>query len=167
MSKFGKIDGVVVKELKNCDDVVGEGEHIPEPGFLAEVVRADEGLLTEFGQLNFVVTNRGGIKAFHFHKEQDDIFFVMDGQAKIVLYDSRRESPTYGVTQVIKAGRYPYKAILIPRGVAHGYQVLGKNPVKMVYLTTKVYNRDEPDEGLIPFDNPRIGFDWDIVDWDT
>jgi len=127
-----------------------------------EVLRSDEGLLSQFGQTTFTVAYKGTIKAFHFHKIQDDLWFIATGRAKIVLHDLRKKSKTYGETQVIKAcpQKKDYKLILIPKGVAHGYKVESNEPVLLFYHTTQPYNAKSPDEERIPFDSKVIGYQW-------
>jgi dTDP-4-dehydrorhamnose 3,5-epimerase len=51
--------------------------------------------------------------------------------------------------------------LLIPKGVAHGYRVLGQKPLMIVYFTTESYNPDSPDEYRINYDDPSINFDWE------
>ncbi|HCK99578.1 MAG TPA: hypothetical protein DHW42_05665 [Candidatus Marinimicrobia bacterium] len=50
--------------------------------------------------------------------------------------------------------------LLIPKMVAHGYRVLGSEPAIIIYFTTMSYNRENPDEKRIAWDDPAIGFDW-------
>jgi dTDP-4-dehydrorhamnose 3,5-epimerase len=38
--------------------------------------------------------------------------------------------------------------------------VLGTEPAGLFYHTTGRYDPADPDEERIPFDDPRIGFDW-------
>ncbi len=154
------INGVVIKKLRVFPDIVEDGEVSSNPGFLMEVLRADEKLLRQFGQTTFTVAHKGTVKAFHWHKRQDDLWFAATGKAMIVLYDLREQSRTYGVTQVIMAGENDYKLVVIPTGVAHGYKVLSDDPVLLFYHTTEPYNPKQPDEQRIPHDDPRIGFDW-------
>jgi len=104
----------------------------------------------------------GVIKAFHWHHHQDDVWYVVDGMARVVLYDRRPGSPTHGVIQVVYAGEDNPVVILIPSGVAHGYQVLGRKPVILFYHVTQAYDPQAPDEQRIAFDDPAIGFDWSI-----
>ena len=147
------IEGVEVKKLVTfCDD----------RGYFREILRDDDGLYSRFGQTSFTKTNPGVIKAFHWHKKQDDLWYVADGMAKVVLHDMRDNSKTKGETDVIVAGEDNPVLIKIPIGVAHGYQVLGNKPVMLFYHTTESYNPEEPDEERIPFDDPKIGFDWSI-----
>jgi dTDP-4-dehydrorhamnose 3,5-epimerase len=145
------IEGVKVKELvRHCD----------ERGYLLEVLRDDDELLERFGQTTYTVAYPGIIKAFHWHRKQYDLWFVPLGQARVVLYDLRENSPTYLSTQVIYAGEHRPLLIVIPPGVAHGYQVLGDKPMGLFYHTTRSYDSEEPDEERIPYDDPGIAFDW-------
>ncbi len=147
------IHDVIVKKLIT---------HSDDRGYFRELVREDEPLLRHFGQSAVTKTYPGVIKAFHWHDHQDDVWYVVDGMARVVLYDRRAGSSTEGVTQVIYAGDDNPVVILIPTGIAHGYQVLGSKPVVLVYYVTQAYDAARPDEQRIPFDDPQIGFDWSI-----
>lgn len=154
------IEGVKIKKLKVWQDKPDLKQPNVKPGFLMEVLRSDEGLLQKFGQTTFTVAYPGTIKAFHWHKKQDDLWFVATGKAMIVLHDLRKNSKTYGKTQVIYAGKDDYKLIVIPAGVAHGYKVVSNEPVLLFYHTTEPYNAKNPDEERIAYNDPKIGFDW-------
>lgn len=147
------IHDVVIKKLVT---------HADDRGYFREVLRDDDGLLRRFGQTAVTKSYPGVIKAFHWHHQQDDLWYVVDGMARIVLYDRRPGSPTCGVTQVIYAGDDHPVLVLIPAGLAHGYQVLGTKPVLLFYHVTQAYDPAKPDEQRIPFDDPDIGFDWSI-----
>lgn len=150
---MGKIHDVVVKPLVT---------HSDDRGYFREILREDDGLLRHFGQTSITKTYPGVIKAFHWHRDQDDIWYVADGMARVVLYDRRPDSPTCGQTQVVFAGEDNPVSILIPAGIAHGYQVIGHKPVLLFYHVTKAYDASHPDEQRIAFDDPSIGFDWSI-----
>lgn len=150
---MGRIHDVVVKKLVT---------HSDDRGYFREILRDDDGLLERFGQTSFTKTYPGIIKAFHWHKWQDDIWYVADGMVRVVLYDMRPDSPTHRETQVIFAGEDSPVLIFIPIGVAHGYQVLGNKPATLFYHVTRSYDPSEPDEERIPWDDPEIGFDWSI-----
>ncbi len=145
------IDGVVVKECT---------VHADDRGTLVEVIRDDEPVFREVKQTTLTVTYPGVIKAFHWHVRQWDVWFFASGNAQVVLYDLREGSPTCGQTQVLYMGVAKPRVIAIPPGVAHGYRVLGTEPVALFYHTTEHYDAANPDEERIPFDDPRIGFDW-------
>ena len=145
------IEGVTLKPLvKRADD----------RGWLAEIVRCDDKFFTRFGQTVVTMSYPGVIKAFHWHRKQDDYWCVLQGNAQVVLHDLREGSRTSGETQVVYLGENSFQVLAIPRGVAHGYRVLGDEPVLLMYHVTQPYNPAAPDEERLPHDDPRIGFDW-------
>ncbi|MDF9414031.1 spore coat protein [Brevibacillus laterosporus] len=148
------IEGVKVKKLiKFADD----------RGYFMEVWRDDDLMLEKFGQLSASLTYPGVIKAFHYHKKQDDIWFFPAGNAQVVLHDLRDESPTKGKTDVYYMGENHLISLFIPRGVAHGYRVLGQQPAVITYLTNNSYDPKDPDEYRISYDDKTINFNWDTV----
>ena len=150
-SPHSEIHGLEIKPLvRHCD----------ERGYFMEVLRDDDGLLDRFGQSSYTMSYPGVIKAFHWHEQQYDLWFFCRGEARVVLYDLRPDSPTYHKVQEIFTGERQPLLIVIPPRVAHGYQVLGGEPAGLFYHTTLSYNRDDPDEGRIPFDDPEIAFPW-------
>jgi dTDP-4-dehydrorhamnose 3,5-epimerase len=114
-----------------------------------------------------LVYARGGnppelIKAFHWHKLQWDYWDIVVGNARVVLVDLRADSPSSGTIQTLILGENSPRMVAIPPLVAHGYQCLGMEDVHLVYYVTEPYNPGEPDEGRIPWNDRRIGFDWRI-----
>lgn len=145
------IKDVAVKHLKRwCDD----------RGFFSEVIKDGEETFHEVKQTSYTETLPGVIKAFHWHKKQWDVWFVIKGVAQVVLHDLREDSETKGETQAIVCGEDNPMLISIPPGVAHGYRVLGPQRVGLLYHTSEAYNPKEPDEERIDFDDSSIGFDW-------
>ena len=110
--------------------------------------------------MNFSVAHPGVVKAFHFHKRQQDFWFCASRNIEAVLFDRRKNSKTFGKTQTVILGEHNFAGLLIPREVAHGYRVLGKQPAGLVYLVDQGYNSANPDEGRIPYDSPEVNFDW-------
>ncbi|MDD3158341.1 dTDP-4-dehydrorhamnose 3,5-epimerase family protein [Anaeromusa sp.] len=145
------IQGVEVKKLVR---------HPDDRGFFMEILRDDDELLKRFGQASLSKSYPGVIKAFHYHKRQDDIWFFPVGNAQVVLHDMREDSPTKGETNVFYLGEDNPQIVVIPVGVAHGYRVLGNTPAVIVYFTTESYDPKNPDEYRVAWDDPSIGFDW-------
>ena len=81
------IQGVKVKELKVITD---------ERGRLMEIMRADDTIFEKFGQTYMTTAFPGVVKAWHYHKKQDDNFTCVHGKMRLALYDARKDSPTYG-----------------------------------------------------------------------
>ena len=145
------IKGIKVKNMKVWSD---------DRGYLTEIVRESDKLLSNFGQAYVSMTLPGVIKAFHWHKKQDDLWYMISGLAQVVLYDQRKNSKTYKQTDVYFMGDNNRIALLIPKGVVHGYRVLGNQPLMLINFVTQEYNAAKPDEERLSFDDPAINFDW-------
>ncbi len=152
----GKIAGSWQKHLSIFPD---------DRGMLTELIRTDEPYFGSdfagFGQTTFTMSYPGVIKAFHWHRGQDDAWFCVKGNIQAVMYDLRADSPTQGMTEVVYMGESRPVVLIIPRGVAHGYRVLGGEPAYVIYHASTPYNPSAPDEERIDFDDPKIGFDWE------
>lgn len=145
------IDGVIVTPLATFAD---------DRGYFREIARLRESGLAECAQISATFSYPGVIKAFHYHKKQDDLWYCAAGNIQAVLFDQRESSPTKGETQVIAMGGHAPQTIFIPHGVVHGYKVLGNKPALVVYATSQIYDPD--DELRIAHDDPTIGFDWSV-----
>ncbi len=145
------IEGLDIKKLI---------KHVDDRGFFMELLRSDDPMFKKFGQFSLSLTYPGVIKAFHYHKNQDDIWFFPFGNAQVVLYDLRPDSSSIAETNVFYMGEDNPILLLIPAGVAHGYRVLGMNPAMIAYITSEAYDPEQPDEYRIPWDDPQIGFSW-------
>lgn len=145
------IEGVVIRDLVT---------HCDERGFFREIIRVtdDHFGADSFGQWSHSLMHHGSAKAWHIHTYQTDWWYVATGTLKVALYDTRPDSPTYGVTMELFMGEnHPSKVLKIPPGVAHGCKAI-HGPVHFFYITSNVYNPQ--DEGRIPHDDPGIGYDW-------
>ena len=147
------IDGVRIKKLTT---------HSDDRGYFRELFRGDEKIFEAVGQTSATKTYPGVIKAFHWHKYQDDFWYCASGMIRAVLHDLRDGSPTKGETNQYIMGDDAPLGLVIPRGVAHGYQVLGTTSALVLYHATKEYDPKQPDEERIAFDDPAIGFDWAV-----
>jgi dTDP-4-dehydrorhamnose 3,5-epimerase len=145
------IDGVKVKQVRKFAD---------DRGFFSEILKFGEETFCDVKQTSYTETFPGVIKAFHWHKRQWDVWFVVRGNAQVVLHDLRVLSDTYKETQVICAGENNSVVIAIPPGVAHGYRVLGAEKVGLFYHTSEAYDPMNPDEERILWNDSLIGFDW-------
>lgn len=144
------IDGVEIKEL-----VI----HSDERGFFCEIIRKSDPIFkNSFGQLSCSVSHQGVFKAWHLHKKQTEWMFVLVGDIKFALYDTRQDSPTRGsLMEILMGQKFGYKAVRVPPGVAHGYKVLN-GPMYIIYVANREY--DSSDDLRIPYDDPDIGYDW-------
>lgn len=144
------IEGVAIKELVT---------HADERGFFREVIRVtDEFFGAGFGQLSHSLVYPGVIKAWHAHRQQTQLTYVVEGLLKVALHDGRSASPTYHQTMEILVGdNQPARVYSFPPGVVHGYRCVD-GPAHVIYVTSGVY--DLFDEVRMLHDDPSIGYDW-------
>ncbi|MCL4810398.1 MAG: dTDP-4-dehydrorhamnose 3,5-epimerase family protein [Thermoanaerobaculia bacterium] len=163
--KPGPIEGVQVHRLPRFVD---------DRGFFQEIYRAkadhagSEGLAGFFqgvpvAQVNYTIVDvENHIKGLHYHLKQQDVWFCPHpSKAKFVLFDVRKDSPTFLRTQVIVAGDGQDLLVRIPEGVAHGYRPL-TTPCALLYIVTRTFDVNDPDEYRIPWDHPAVRGLWAV-----
>ncbi|MFH2054394.1 MAG: dTDP-4-dehydrorhamnose 3,5-epimerase family protein [bacterium] len=145
------IDGVKVKQLKT---------NLDSRGRLFEVLRSDDKLFMEFGQAYITTVFTGVVKAWHRHEYQTDNMCLVSGDLKLVIYDSREDSPTRGQIDEFCLGPDNRLLVQIPPQVYHGFQNIGSEEAIVLNLPDRVYDHKTPDEQrLDPHDN-EIPYDW-------
>ena len=145
------IEGVHIKKLKFIED---------DRGKLMEVVRNDDPFYTGFGQAYVTTAKPGIVKAWHYHRIQDDNIALVSGKIRLGLYDAREDSKTHGEVMDITTDEEGPVLIHIPKGVFHGFKGLGDRESMVMNVPTEVYNHENPDEFRVdPFEND-IPFDW-------
>ena len=149
-----QIDGVWVKDLQVIPD---------ERGRLQEILRADDDGFKKFGQVYISTTYPGVVKAWHLHKVQEDNFCCVKGMVKLVLYDSRDDSPTKGTVTEYFLGDHNPLLVRVPAGVYHGWKCISPDESIVVNIPTEPYNREAPDEYRAAWNTPDIPYSWDIV----
>jgi len=147
------IQGVEIKQL---------ARHADERGYLMELLRSDDPIFTKFGQCYVSLNYPGVVRAWHYHKKQDDHFVVVKGMCRVGLYDMREGSPTRGEVNDLCLGDHNPILLKIPVGVVHGYKTIGVEPSLLINFPSEVYNRKEPDEHRLPWNTDQIPFNWEI-----
>jgi dTDP-4-dehydrorhamnose 3,5-epimerase len=149
------INGVKIKNLKVIPD---------ERGRLMELLRSDDELFLKFGQAYMTTAYPGVVKAWHYHKKQVDNFVVIKGMMKIVLYDSRKDSPTFGEINEFFFGEHKPAILQIPAFVYHGFKCISEVEAMVINIPTEIYNYKEPDEYRLPAHGTDIPYDWSRKD---
>jgi dTDP-4-dehydrorhamnose 3,5-epimerase len=145
------IEGLKTKELKVIPD---------ERGRLMEILRKDDDLFLGFGQAYMTSTYPGVVKAWHMHEKQTDNVVCLQGMLKLVLYDGRRGSKTFGELEQYYIGVHNPLLVQIPAGVYHGWMCVSPEEALVVNLPTLPYNHEEPDEQRLDPNSSDIPYDW-------
>ena len=110
-----------------------------------------------FAQSNHSRSAAGVLRGLHYHRRQDDLWYVVRGRAQVGLADLRVPGPEPLVETHVLDGEQP-ATIYIPRGVAHGYLALSE--LDLIYWVTAEY--DPSDELGVAWDDPSLGIPWQL-----
>jgi dTDP-4-dehydrorhamnose 3,5-epimerase len=148
------LDGVTIHEVR----------HVPrDHGVITEIFRPDwdpSGL-----PVVHVYQSRlfpAAIGAWSCHAKTIDRLFVNQGQLKIVLYDGRESSPTFGRVAELHAGDARPAFIVLPAGIWHGLQNVGPIDALVLNCPTRAYDYEDPDHYRLPWDSPEIPYAWTV-----
>ena len=144
------IDGVVLKEVRSV---------MKQNGFLTEIYRADWNLDdSKVEQVFQVSLNPNTTEAWHVHAQTTDRFFASSGRILMVLYDARKDSPTFGLINEFRIGAERPGLLVVPPGVWHGVQNIGTVPATLVNLVDFSYDYESPDHWGLPADTDQIPY---------
>lgn len=142
------IHGVNVVQLRQVLD---------ERGKIMHMLKATDPHFEKFGEIYFSCAWPGVVKGWHSHKRMTVNNAVIVGHAKLVLYDSRPDSPTRGELMELFIGEDNYCLVQIPPGITNGYKAYGDKLVIMANCATEPHDPDEivyvdPHTSDIPYD---------------
>lgn len=145
------INGVQVIPLKTIMD---------DRGMVRHMVKCTDTHFTQFGEIYFSVIFPDAIKAWHVHRKMELNYAVVYGNIKLVLYDARKNSPTYGEIQEIFMGEDNYVLVKVPPHIVNGFKSIGNEKAIVANCATIAHDPDEI-ERIDPFD-PSIAYNWGI-----
>ncbi len=147
------IEGVIIKSAVT---------HIDDRGTLCEIHTPHSAPLEKPVVYVYQFTIRPGkIKGWHVHHHHDDRIFISQGHVKVVLYDSREQSPTYGMVNEIYRTDLDRNLMVIPAYVYHAHQNIGTTDALFISMPTRAYQHDDPDVFRYPVDSEEIPYKFD------
>lgn len=103
----------------------------------------------------------GVTKGWVHHKESEDRLFLVAGDAEVVLYDDRPDSPTCGLVSRVVMSQMRRQLMNIPRGVWHAVSNIGSSDCIFINCPTRPYDHSNPDKYRLPLENDYIPFRFD------
>jgi dTDP-4-dehydrorhamnose 3,5-epimerase len=155
--KDGPIQGVIVRNL---------AKHADGRGWLTELFRSDEIDEQLLPVMSYVSSSEPGVvRGPHEHQEQADFFcFIGPSNFRIIMWDNRRESATYGNKIVLEAGEDQPRSIIVPARVVHAYKNIGSKPGWSLNFPNRLYAgkmRREPVDEVRHESDPNTPFRMD------
>jgi dTDP-4-dehydrorhamnose 3,5-epimerase len=146
------IDGVSLFEIKN---VLGTHSR------LTEMFRPEwDPSNSPVAHVYQVVLHPGNSPDWNCHQKMIDRLFFGSGQVKLVLFDGRESSVTFGRINEFHLGEARPGLVTIPPGVWHALQCRGTASALVVNLGSIAYQYDDPDHYRLPPETPEIPYKW-------
>ncbi len=137
-----------------------------ERGFLFEAyndrILREMGVESHFVQDNISYSYKGVIRGMHFQlppHAQTKLVRCLRGTIQDVVVDVRKSSDTFGKWFAIELSDTNKKALLIPKGFAHGFAVVSKEALVMFKIDDFFYPNLNAG---IRYDDPALNIDWAI-----
>lgn len=149
------IDGLFIITMKQVTDERGTvREFYRESAF----VEAGLGSLGPWLQVNATSTHRGGLRGLH-AEDMDKLVAVVAGEAFGAYVDTRPGSATRGA--VVTVTLVPGTQVLVPRGVANGFQATAPGDTQYLYCFDQEWAPGMAGVACSPLD-PALGIPWPI-----
>src|SRR4029079_5904788 len=135
----GEIRDVVIYPLKRFFD---------DRGWLAELFRHDDIDQEFYPVMSYISFTKPGVqRGPHEHVDQADLFcFLGPSTFNIRLWDNRADSPTNNQMMSLFVGEGNPMAVVVPKGVVHGYKNVGKVDGMVINCPNRLYmGRDRKD----------------------
>ena len=129
-----------------------------------ELLRSDDELFIKFGQVYVTTTYPGVVKAWHLHRRQYDNVACVEGMIKLVLYDPRPDSSTFGQIEEFFIGVHNPLLVQIPPNVFHGWKCISEREAIIINIPSEPYNYSEPDEVRVHPHVNNIPYSWERKD---
>jgi len=151
-SKINNIQGVKITPLREISDSRGSVLHM---------LRSDADDFLDFGECYFSEVLPGAIKAWKYHYTQVQNIAVPSGLMRLVLFDGRDSSITYGNILELELGRpEAYKRVKIPPKVWYGFACLSSMPAILVNCANIPH--DPGDTKKLDIDDNYIPYTWNL-----
>ncbi|MCD8493829.1 MAG: dTDP-4-dehydrorhamnose 3,5-epimerase family protein [Alphaproteobacteria bacterium] len=163
MSRFDIHDTPLAGVKRITRKPMGDERGWLERGFCAEDLKP-AGWVKPIAQINRTNTEmKGTLRGMHYqnppHAEMK-LVSCLHGKVLDIALDLRAGSPTFLQHFALELSENNHESLLIPEGVAHGFQSLTDN-VEMLYLHSASYT-PEAEDSVNPQD-PRLGINWPLT----
>jgi dTDP-4-dehydrorhamnose 3,5-epimerase len=147
--------------------IIEPQRHGDARGFFSETFRADRyaaaGLKDPFVQDNWSRSSRGVLRGLHLQNPnaQGKLIGVVRGEIYDVAVDVRLGSPTFGRHIGVRLSEDNGRQFFVPRGCAHGFQVLS-DTADIMYKCDGFYS--PADELVVRWNDPALAIEWPLAD---
>ena len=129
-----------------------------ERGKILHMLRCDDPNYIKFGEIYFSYVYPKKIKAWHIHKKMTLNYAAVFGKIKLVLYDERKESITFGNIQEIILSNANHLLVSIPPLIWNGFVSADDNLA--VLANCSDIPHDKAEISRLDYNDPKFPYDW-------
>jgi dTDP-4-dehydrorhamnose 3,5-epimerase len=125
-----------------------------EDGHVTEIARTSWDIIEKpIVQVHLTTTLVGRVRAWGLHQLGSDRLFVVSGLVKLVVFDGRAGSETFGkLAEYIVSEKNPGLLTIAPN-LYHGWKNIGTSDAAVINMPDRMYNYEEPDALDLPWDS--------------
>jgi dTDP-4-dehydrorhamnose 3,5-epimerase len=112
-------------------------------GKVMHMLRADNPVFKNFGEIYFSTIYKDAVKGWHLHKESYLNYACIHGEVKLTLFDNREKSKTKNKIQEVILSPKNYSLITIPPNIWNGFKGLSENESIIANCLTLPHNEKE------------------------
>ena len=149
------IDGLMILMMKQATDERGTVRE-----FYRESAFREAGLppLGPWVQVNVTESQQGAVRGMH-AEDMDKLVAVVVGEAFAAYVDLRKGSESCG--RVVTLTLEPGVQVLVPRGVANGFQATAPGVTQYLYCFDREWAPGMPGSACTPLD-PSLAIEWPL-----
>ncbi len=145
----GNLQGVQLIPLKKIED---------DRGAVMHMLRADLPHFQKFGEVYFSLIHPGVVKGWKLHKEIHQNLAVPEGKVRLVLFDPRKDSKTFGQVQTIDFGSNNYQLVQVPPNIWYAFKAISETHAIMCNCATAPHSPAESE--TLPLQTELIPYRW-------
>jgi dTDP-4-dehydrorhamnose 3,5-epimerase len=117
-----------------------------EDGHVTEVARASWDILAApIVQVHITTTFAGRVRAWGLHPLGTDRLFVVSGLVKLVVFDGRKDSSTFGTLSEFVVSEKNPGLLIVPPNLYHGWKNIGTTEAVIINMPSRPYQYEGPD----------------------
>ncbi len=148
---------------KNTNNIIGveiikKDVIADDRGKILHMLKSNDKNFKKFGEIYFSYVYPKMIKAWHIHKKMTLNYVAAYGKIKLVLYDGREKSKTFGKIQEIFLSNDNHLLVSIPPLIWNGFSSADDNLA--VLANCSDIPHDKMEISRLDYDDPKFPYNW-------
>ena len=148
------------KDINNISgvEIIKKNVITDDRGKILHMLKVDDNNFKKFGEIYFSYVYPKKIKAWHIHKKMTLNYVAAYGKIKLVLYDDRKSSKTFGKIQEILLSNDNHLLVSIPPLIWNGFSSADDNLA--VLANCSDIPHDKTEILRLDYDDPKFPYNW-------